>query len=87
MMRVSVRIAVVIGLVLGGVSVCLADGFSIGDAAGYAVLYEGTGGHNLQITNVTINGSVGVGGSGVVKFSGPGAITGWLNFSAVNNGQ
>ena len=65
----------------------LADGFSIGGAANYAVLYEGTGGHNLSISNVTVNGSVGVGGTGVVQFSGPGTITGELDFSAGNVGQ
>jgi choice-of-anchor A domain-containing protein len=53
----------------------------------YAVLYEGTGGHNLSITNVTINGNVGVGGTGAVKFSGPGKITGALDFLAANTGQ
>src|SRR5262249_50326341 len=48
---------------------------------------EGTGGHNLSITNVTINGNIGVGGTGVVQFSGPGTITGRLDFSAANSGQ
>jgi hypothetical protein len=56
-------------------------------AGGYAVLYEGTGGHNLSITNVTVNGNIGVGGTGVVQFSGPGTIAGNLDFSAVNSGQ
>ena len=56
-------------------------------ASQYAVLYEGTGGHNLSISNVTINGNVGVGGTGVVQFSGPGTITGRLDFSAANSGQ
>jgi len=64
-----------------------ADGFSLGGAANYAVLYEGTGGHNLSISNVTVNGNVGVGGSGVVQFSGPGTISGELDFSAGNTGQ
>lgn len=58
-----------------------------GDATSYAVLYEGTGGHNLSISNVTINGNVGVGGTGVVQFSGPGTIAGRLDFSAGNTGQ
>jgi hypothetical protein len=56
-------------------------------ASQYAVLYEGTGGHNLSITNVTINGNVGVGGTGKVQFSGPGTINGRLDFSASNSGQ
>jgi len=59
----------------------------LGDAADYAVLYEGTGGHNLSITNVTINGNVGVGGTGVVQYSGPGTINGRVDFSAANGGQ
>ena len=40
-----------------------------------------------QITNVTINGNVGVGGTGHVQFSGPGTIGGRLDFSAANSGQ
>jgi len=80
-------------LVLGSLAVGLAipsaasAGFALGSAGDYVVLYEGTGGHNLQITNVTINGNVGVGGTGVVHFSGPGTINGNLDFSAVNSGQ
>jgi PEP-CTERM motif-containing protein len=74
-------------------AVCLANGIMhantipLGDAANYAVLYTGTGGHNFSITNVTINGNVGVGGTGVVQFSGPGTINGRLDFSAANTGQ
>jgi hypothetical protein len=56
-------------------------------ASQYAVLYEGTGGKNLSISNVTINGNVGVGGTGVVQFSGPGTIKGRLDFSAANSSQ
>jgi len=57
------------------------------DAKGYAVLYEGTGGHNLQITNVQVNGNIGVGGTGVVQDNGPSVIAGGLDFSAANTGQ
>ncbi len=39
----------------------------LGAAGDYAVLYEGTGGHNLSITNVGIGGNVGVGGTGAVQ--------------------
>jgi PEP-CTERM motif len=56
-------------------------------ASQYAVLYEGTGGHNLSISNVTVNGNIGVGGAGKVQFSGPGTINGRLDFSASNTGQ
>jgi uncharacterized repeat protein (TIGR01451 family) len=59
----------------------------LGAAGDYGVLYTGTGGHNLSITNVTIHGNVGVGGTGVVQFSGPGTVGGRLDFSAANSGQ
>jgi len=45
-----------------------------GDLLNYGVLFNGGGGTQLSITNVTINGNVGVGGSGSVAFSGPGII-------------
>jgi oligoribonuclease NrnB/cAMP/cGMP phosphodiesterase (DHH superfamily) len=60
---------------------------ALGAAGDYALLYEGTGGHNLSVTNVTVNGDIGVGGTGVVQFSGPGTIAGRLDFSAANVGQ
>ncbi len=60
---------------------------ALGAAGSYAVLYEGTGGHNLSISNVTVNGNVGVGGTGAVQFSGPGTIAGRLDFAAANTGQ
>ncbi len=53
----------------------------------FAILYEGAGGHNLQITNVTVNGNIGVGGTAAVQFSGPGTISGSLEFAAPNNGE
>jgi hypothetical protein len=59
----------------------------LGTAANYGVLYEGAGGHNISISNVTVNGNVGVGGTGVVQFSGPGIINGRLDFSAANTNQ
>src|SRR6202140_1323824 len=57
------------------------------NASQYVVLYEGIGGHNLQITNVTIDGNIGVGGTGKVQDSGPSTIAGRLDFSAANTGQ
>jgi hypothetical protein len=61
------------------------------DASNYAVLYEGTGGKNLTITNVTITGNIGIGGTGVGQFNGPGTIIGRVDFSGTgpfnnNNG-
>jgi hypothetical protein len=59
---------------------------SVPAATDYAVLYEGTGGHNLQTTNVTITGNIGVGGTGHVQDNGS-TITGRVDFSAANTGQ
>jgi len=60
---------------------------SLADASNYFVLYEGIGGHNLQITNVTVDGNIGVGGAGVVQDNGPNTIEGGIDFSAMNTGQ
>jgi hypothetical protein len=68
-------------------SSAFADGFSLNGATSYAILYEGNGANQLSITNVTINGNVGVGGTGTVAFSGPGTINGNLDFAAGNTGQ
>ena len=65
----------------------LATNIPLGSASNYVVLYEGTGGHNLQITNVTVGGSIGVGGTGKVQYNGPGTINGSVDFSAANTGQ
>lgn len=79
---------VLIALLLAAVTIPKASASLIlGDAANYLVLYEGTGGHNLQITNVTVNGNIGVGGTGVVQDNGPSTINGRLDFSAANTGQ
>lgn len=79
--------------VVGAALLCIvsshahATDIPLGGAANYAVLYTGTGGHNLSITNVTVAGNIGVGGTGHVQFSGPGVIGGELDFSAANTGQ
>ena len=39
-----------------------ADTLPLGAAGDYAILFEGGGSNTLQITNVTVNGNVGVGG-------------------------
>src|SRR6266850_346189 len=65
-------------------------GFSLGDAANYAVLYEGAGSHNLQINSSPVNGStilgnVGVGtlsnGTPQAQFNNPAVINGNINFA------
>ena len=74
-------------------SLCLtasafADGFSLGpDASQYGLLFEGAGGNTLQITNVTVNGNVGVGMTGKATDSGPSTVNGRIDFSAANTGQ
>jgi hypothetical protein len=73
--------------------------FTLGSAANYAVLYEGAGGHTLQITNVATNvtasgpsqgggiGNIGVGGTGESAVGGPSILNGRIDFSAANKGQ
>jgi hypothetical protein len=65
---------------------CRAD-FLGTNAINYALLFEGAGGNTLQITNVTINGNVGVGGTGQATDSGPSIINGRIDFSAADTGQ
>jgi len=55
-------------------------------AANYAVLYEGMGGNTLMIESSTIEGNVGVGGTGQVQFNS-GAIYGNVDFAAADAGQ
>ena len=72
--------------------------FDLGDAADYAILFEGGGANQLSITNVTTNlagsgagqgggiGHIGVGHTGTVHYDG-GTINGRIDFSAANNNQ
>jgi uncharacterized repeat protein (TIGR01451 family) len=53
----------------------------------YAVLFDSASGNQLSIANDTVSGNIGVYGPGSVQFSGPGTITGRLDFSAANTGQ
>jgi hypothetical protein len=88
--RISISALVLIATAAFSASAALATIVPLGPAFDYGILYEGTGGHKLSITNATIDGTgqnIGVGGTGVVQFSGPGAILGGLYFSAANNGQ
>jgi len=66
-------------------------GFSLGDASHYAVLYEGSGAHNLQINSSPVNGStifgdIGLGSlsNGVpqAQLNNPAVINGNINFSS-----
>jgi Putative Ice-binding-like adhesive domain/PEP-CTERM motif len=58
----------------------------LGDAANYAVIYEGSGG-SIVVDNATINGAVGIGGTGSFQFSGPGSIGGNVDFAGPDTGQ
>ena len=64
-----------------------ADGFNLGSASNYGVLFQGGGGNTLQITNVTVNGNVGVGNTGKATDSGPSIVNGSIDFSAPDTGQ
>lgn len=76
-----------------------ADGFTLGDAANYAVLYEGGGGATLNFSNFGITGNIGVGPSmtsgmsATGKFADAGGcvgnclITGSVDFAFPNTGQ
>ena len=61
--------------------------FNLGLASNYGLLFEGNQGNTLQITNVTVNGNVGVGLTGTATDSGPSTINGSLDFSAGNTNQ
>jgi hypothetical protein len=82
------RSAFAVTLVVLAISQAHAALIQIGsDASNYGLLFEGAGGNNLSITNVTVNGNVGVGQTGVVQDGGPSTIVGRLDFSAANTGQ
>lgn len=58
-----------------------ANGFDLGDAANYAVLY--TGSKNFQVnSNSTVNGNIGIGVNGTV--TNYGAINGYIDFSSAS---
>ncbi|HBI44992.1 MAG TPA: hypothetical protein DDY78_19370 [Planctomycetales bacterium] len=63
-------------------------GFQLGDAANYAVLYEGAGNHTLQFNNGTITGNIGLGDelNGTPSFTISNAsLTGNVNFAGTAN--
>src|SRR5215831_5160456 len=76
-----------VGAVAALGAACLADQVNIGPALNYAVLFQGGGTNTLQVTNVTINGNVGVAHTGHMTDSGPSTITGRIDFAAANTGQ
>jgi hypothetical protein len=85
--RIGVSVLVVITMATFTALPAQATTIPLGDASNYAILYTGLGGTQLAITSVTVNGNVGVGNNGTVQFTGPGTITGNVDFSAGNTGQ
>ena len=63
------------------------EDFNIGLAINYGLLYEGNGGKALNFNNSTLNGAIGIGGTGTFKGNQPGSITGNIDFSSANTGQ
>jgi hypothetical protein len=53
----------------------------------YAVLYAGNIDPNLNFTNSTVTGNIGIGGTDGFLGSGSGTVTGTVQFSAGNTGQ
>jgi VPDSG-CTERM motif len=84
-LRIFARLGVLVSC-LGASQFCYAA-FNLGGGENYAILFEGVGGNTLQITNVTVNGNVGVATTGKATDSGPSTVNGAINFSAANTGQ
>jgi hypothetical protein len=80
---------------IGALTVCVgvatafqaSASFSLGDAANYAVLFEGGGGNTLNINNgpglngLAVDGNIGIGGTGKLQLSGPLTINGNIDFA------
>ncbi len=77
----------IVALALAGTATAFAGGFSLGDAANFAVLFEGAGGNQLNYNNSNVVGNIGVGATGKFAGNGPGTITGTVEFSATKTGQ
>lgn len=75
--------ALTFGVLFGLLPLQRASAFSIDGGSDYAILFEGGGNNTLQVTNVTVNGNIGVGGTGKMSDSGPSTV-GRIDFSAAN---
>jgi len=64
-----------------------ADWFTGTGGENFGILYEGNGGNTLNYNNSFETGDVGIGTTGKMAVSGPGMITGTVEFSAANTGQ
>jgi len=82
---------IMIALAMASTSRARADGFDIGAASNFAVLYEGNGGNTLNFNNSGITGNIGIGATGKFDYAGGCVgnclITGAVDFSATNTGQ
>src|SRR5579859_5400422 len=90
----SATVAAVALCFVGATPARALTGFDLGDAANYAVLYEGNGSHNLQINSspgsfgCTINGNIGLGygplgtGNPQLQLNNPAVVNGNVNFAA-----
>jgi hypothetical protein len=96
MRRSTFSVAGFWGLVIFALSAAFVSGagFSLGDSANYAVLFEGSGNHSLQINSGPLNGStitgdIGLGnlngGNPQAQFNNPAVINGDVNFAALKN--
>ena len=81
-------------LALGGSTVHAGlQGFDLGDAANYAVIFQGGGGNQLNINNPsglfanTDTGNIGIAGTGQLAVSGPLVINGRVDFAGAVNEQ
>jgi hypothetical protein len=88
----SLQIGLIAGIVTisGGTMANAALDLFPGDSASYAVLYEGSGGHNLQINSSPLNGSTILGNVGLaienagnpqLQLNNPAVINGDVNFA------
>jgi hypothetical protein len=92
--KAKARTVVLVSVVIWAGTCASRAGFSLGDAANYAVLYEGSGRHNLQINSSPLNGStikgnIGLGmengGNPQAQLNNPAVINGNVNFAAPMN--
>ena len=97
MSRWARTIAIGTGVLSGFLAVqdAQALGFDLGDAANYAVLFEGLGANNkLNINNgpglngLAVNGNIGIGNAGVLQLSGPLVLNSNVDFAnaVIDNG-
>ena len=59
----------------------------LSDAANFAVLYTGGGGNTFNTNSTNITGNIGIAGTGKYAATGPGTITGIVEFAAASSGQ